>query len=1024
MPCLSISNLTSNEKIYIRLWEFNNNSTGQFKVRVYANNVATATASISTVPSSLSFGSVQVGTSASQSVTIKNTGSSTLNIHGINKPTGFSCSQSSINVAPGSTQSVSVIFSPTATIGYSGNISFSSNATQGTVSLNVNGTGTSAPQPTISVDPEAIDFGSVSVAAAAVTEDLTISNTGNTSLNISSINTPSGYVLNWTSGNIPAKSDKSIQISFDPASAGSYSGQISINSNATNVTGGVTQVALTGSGLSVQANTITGFVKDLAANPSGNALVEIGLQGATVKLKDAGNQLLATTSTNASGQYSFAGFTGNNFTLEVTLGTYTVVKQGYSTSSVAPVFVIPKTIMYQINQQVSALQNLQLVLAEKGPTYSMPIQGFNTSGMQTVINQSNYIQFSDYSKVKNAIGRIYASQQMLLGYYRNANKVADRASYCLYNAAGVAFSLVETLSKVEIFCYQRLNPAHFPGKQIFALINFLQSEAFDFVTSGLDYYIAIFPNSSSAKAVAEIQSAIHKQLLRIRSNNSVMHYVLSPMSIVYDESAKSMILHCFKEPSQRELNESYASSSNLNAIYLNSLNSVVSSSKTAPLQDETIMNNGVMSSMNNALIFSDAVGQVNKAVGFAQQVSSVTGLAGLAGFLKGVEVFLSSSQIAVCINCFGKGADGVAERRKSYEFSNSTIVYSKTDSLGGSVLANLNDAIQKYNNYAIEIKDNFDYSQDFQGISKLDSLIKLDSAVGWQVHESMIYIMAASQQADSGISGYGNSYIDQLLQNLNTAAVKSIALGTIHLAKTLDTTDVSIDQEIVNATQEMITANNNMRVSITQFVNLLEQFHTLAYPAIQTLVINDETKLGESQTVSVTIKNYGSQSATGVYMVARHDSNFLASPDSIYIGNLGPDARVTVQYQLKSPSIDTVGGYRIDVSSSSPGLFTKGGAILSTSAVTGIEQNNPSINLFNVYPLPVTDLLTIERLSSIEGNVTAVLNDLTGKKILTKEILVATGNKAKIDVSGIPPGTYSLTIITSIGQQVFKILKQ
>ncbi|MBL7778336.1 MAG: choice-of-anchor D domain-containing protein [Chitinophagales bacterium] len=1026
MPCLTLSNLTPNATYYIRLWAFDVTvyHFGQFKIRVYNTNTSTSTASISVSPNSLPFGSTQIGTTSTQSVTISNTGSSTLNVYSISKPTGFS-SQNTLNVSPGGSQTININFSPSSATSYNGNVSFNSNATQGTVSISVSGTGTSVPQPTISVSPASIDFGSISVSSGAVTNNFTISNTGNASLNISSITVPTGYLLNWTSGTISAQGQKDIQISFDPSTATSYNGFITINSNATNVSGGIAKITLAGAGLATVPNSIMGFVKDLGANPSGNQLVETALSGATVKLKDANNQVLNTTTTNSSGQYTFTGYNGTNYTIEVTYGQYTVTKQGYNASSAALTFVIPNTILYQINQQVAALENLTVVLTEKSPAYNTSIQGFSTSGLQSTISQTNTIQYDNFLKVKNSVGRIFATQQMLMGYYQNANKVADRASYCLYNAASVAFSIFFTIEKVKAFCFGTLNLGPVLGNIVYNLITFIESKAYDFVSSGFDYYISTFPNSSAALAVSEIQSAVEEQMLRIKNNNNVFYYALNPMSIVYDKSAKGMLKYAFKNPSQSELNESYSSSANLNTTYFQSLNNAVSFSKQSPLQDATSMNSGVMSSMNNALIYSDAVSQVNSALGFATAITGVTpGFQVLAGFLGTVKQFLSASQIASCLTCFGMGVGGTADRKKFYEFSNNTIVYFKTDSLGGNTLADLDAAITAYNSYANEVKDHFDYSQDWQGISKLDSLIKLDNVVQLKVRDAMLYIMAAGEQADSSINGYSNSYITQLLQNINRTTVKSMALSTIHLAKCLDTLDASIDPEIVSATQEMVTANNDMRISINQFANLINQFQTPAYPAIQSIDIKKETQLGETQTVRVTIKNYGNQNALGLYLLAKHDSNFTATPDSIYIGKLDADRSITVQYQLTSPNADTVGGFTLDVGSNTSPPFTKGGAVLASSTITGMPQFSSEINLFNVYPVPVSNLITIEKMQATEGSISATLYDLTGKQILFTEIFKNTDSKATIDVSQVASGAYSLVINTLKGKQTFKIIKQ
>jgi hypothetical protein len=92
----------------------------------------------------LSFGNVQVGSSAARTLTISNSGNSALNVISIGYPAGFSGSWSG-SVAAGGSQSVTVTFAPAAATAYSGNVTVNSDKTGGSNTIACSGTGTTAP---------------------------------------------------------------------------------------------------------------------------------------------------------------------------------------------------------------------------------------------------------------------------------------------------------------------------------------------------------------------------------------------------------------------------------------------------------------------------------------------------------------------------------------------------------------------------------------------------------------------------------------------------------------------------------------------------------------------------------------------------------------------------------------------------------------------------------------------------------------------------------------------------------------
>ena len=104
---------------------------------------------IISVTSSLSFGNVATGATASLMLAITNSGIDTLTISGINYSSPFSVSPISFTVAPGNSTNVTAYFSPTATGVFSSALTILSDATSGSDVTAVTGTGEMLSQPVL-----------------------------------------------------------------------------------------------------------------------------------------------------------------------------------------------------------------------------------------------------------------------------------------------------------------------------------------------------------------------------------------------------------------------------------------------------------------------------------------------------------------------------------------------------------------------------------------------------------------------------------------------------------------------------------------------------------------------------------------------------------------------------------------------------------------------------------------------------------------------------------------------------------
>jgi hypothetical protein len=184
-----------------------------------------------------------------------------------------------------------------------------------------------------------LDFDNVGMNSTVV-RTFTIFNTSNATLAVSSINYPDGFSGNWSGGNIVAGGAQSVIVSFSPTSVTSYSGNVTINSNAANVNNGMVTLPISGAGLGV-ADTAP---PNLAiASPSNNTVVAGVTMTVTGTATDSGTGNNGIVSVLVNGNPATGGTAANgdtaNWSATVSLGsgnnTITVVARDGAGNSAA-----------------------------------------------------------------------------------------------------------------------------------------------------------------------------------------------------------------------------------------------------------------------------------------------------------------------------------------------------------------------------------------------------------------------------------------------------------------------------------------------------------------------------------------------------------------------------------------------------------------------------------------------------------------------------------------------------------------
>jgi trimeric autotransporter adhesin len=293
-----------------------NNTGGVLAVDFYGNGTRAPAPSLNLSPASLTFNNQVVGTtSAAQSVTLTNTGNAPLALDSISlggaNPGSFSISAGGAAgmLAPGASQSISVVFHPTAAGPQSASLIISDNATGSPQQISLSGTGTiSAPAVTLS--PTSLTFApEYPTYYTSSPQSATLTNSGNAPLVINSLSVTGANASDFaitgggTAGSLAPGASQRITLTFTPTGVGSRAAALTVASNAP---GSPHTVALNGTGL----------------QPSFQGQLSGTDQDPFRAVLNFGSQLLGTTSaprsftlTNvgtAAGTFQSASFNGGN----------------------------------------------------------------------------------------------------------------------------------------------------------------------------------------------------------------------------------------------------------------------------------------------------------------------------------------------------------------------------------------------------------------------------------------------------------------------------------------------------------------------------------------------------------------------------------------------------------------------------------------------------------------------------------------------------------------------------------------
>ena len=259
---------------------------------------AVASIAMDVTPNPVDFGTVLVGSSATQTITVTNSGAAKFTLEKVSvSGAGFTISglSSAETMAPGQSVKLTVAFKPTSAAQESANLLVTINEQSPKTAGSMKGLGSTS---LLSVTPSTVGFGNVSVGSP-ITQALRLTNGGSASVSIKSVSaTGSGFSISGltTPQTLTPGEVRNFTAEFNPKSAGTEAGTISIETQSTPV-----QVNLSGVGVSASAQLV-------ASSTS--------LSFGNVVIGDAPSQQITVKNIGtASAEISGASLTGAGYTL-------------------------------------------------------------------------------------------------------------------------------------------------------------------------------------------------------------------------------------------------------------------------------------------------------------------------------------------------------------------------------------------------------------------------------------------------------------------------------------------------------------------------------------------------------------------------------------------------------------------------------------------------------------------------------------------------------------------------------------
>ncbi|MDE3164006.1 MAG: choice-of-anchor D domain-containing protein, partial [Acidobacteriota bacterium] len=252
-------------------------------------------------PTSVSFGSIEVGTTSSAlQVTVQNSGASAVAINSLSVAAPFALASNACgsSIAASTACQLTVEFAPTQTGAAAGALTLTT--TDGTQSVALTGVGAAPPTDTLS--PSSLVFGGTIVGQTSAAQAVQLSNSGGEPLTSIAVAVSGPYQVASNCGTqLAAGSNCSLSVTFTPTAAGTQNGTITVSDILKSQT-----VALTGTGLLPPAFSVSPSSLSFPAQLTGVASAPL-----TLTVSNVGGAPLANVGFQITGQSALSFAVGS-----------------------------------------------------------------------------------------------------------------------------------------------------------------------------------------------------------------------------------------------------------------------------------------------------------------------------------------------------------------------------------------------------------------------------------------------------------------------------------------------------------------------------------------------------------------------------------------------------------------------------------------------------------------------------------------------------------------------------------------
>jgi Abnormal spindle-like microcephaly-assoc'd, ASPM-SPD-2-Hydin len=372
-------------------------------------------------PTSKSFGSVTVGNSVQQTVTVVNDGTTDVNVSQVSVAgSGFQVSGIATPITLTSTQSTTftITFAPQSSASNSGTVTITSNGLNPSLTMGLTGTGVGVVGA-LGSNNSSIAFGSVTVANKQTVSE-TVTNNGGTSVTISQVGVSgTGFSMSGITTPVTLGSGQSatFSVSFDPPSAASDNGSLTVTSNASNPT---MTVPLSGTGVAAATGQLS-----VTPSPLGVGSVTVGTSGtASGSLTASGSSVTVTAVGTNNSAFSV---TGLSLPVTIPAGQSTPFTVTFSPQSIGSASA---TLTVTSNAQTTSSTDTLTGTGAAAPTHTVSLS-WNASTSSEISGYNVYR--APYSGSCGSFAKINSNLNTTTLY--TDSSVTDGSSYCYATTA-------------------------------------------------------------------------------------------------------------------------------------------------------------------------------------------------------------------------------------------------------------------------------------------------------------------------------------------------------------------------------------------------------------------------------------------------------------------------------------------------------------------------------------------------------------------------------------------------------------